>query len=800
MPRSRVAFSCLSVSSKPNLLRVSLASQREDICAKFGFAPKDEDESGLGSRRQSTAASRRTRSSRRRSTVMSHPVCPNALTGEQPKIYRFGRIEASDLVDEFSVASAITAAFEYDFDKVHFGDFTPMSKVELSASVDPAAIPLSFKLNTAREEALLEFVEGFRRHFVTLWPEKQVPLLVVRNEFGQQKFICTCVRPHRLQWAEISKLQPCANFVSDFFQFMPLQRPRRFPTVVPSLTSLSAIRNGDCLDLAVVLVSLLLGAGHDAKVVLGYADVRSTHGNVEHMSPGQVGTDIMDSSKWSWDFLDEYSDLADENVDEFEQEKRVSATDSHYPGDSEVEHIKHIVRQTWENSASSSKQQLFESQYERFLADEKASEAAAERDAQREARERKRFHVHDRLQGKRAHAWVVVKQRDEEGHTAVLFIEPSTGQIRSNTELQRDRCYLGVLQVFDHENVWVNISPNAVVHQDGVRSENVAKIAWDFEDKANWQAVLLDDPATNGFRSEEALKADFGDSASKESTGEKELEEHKGLRTRVTVMRECEVETPDDVKMVDETFEVRELYSNRTDGLLQRVIDLDVLVIRERFSGSSQSKASSDLSPFTEELLDLTPRPCALRVRYRSFRLKIGTETRPLAPNRTLCTAERSALHPTICARWIKAPTCVSLKLKGSFEATLPGIAAWFDENCDLVARHKWYWRNLRSDALVRRSEFPRLRVDEFFENRADRLHHRVILAPDVLPKQRHDSKIRYNAEEELIPARTTTKGLTTTLGSPEEIEISQVLEYFRAPRCKFTDTGALPSRLNVDQ
>eukprot|EP00752_Nemacystus_decipiens_P018589 g16667.t1 len=66
-------------------------------------------------------------------------------------------------------------------------------------------------------------------------------------------------------------LDKCAEFVSNFLHYEPLERPTEPPSCLPSSGQVLEWTVGDCFDFAMVLCSLLLGAGYDAYVVYGTA-------------------------------------------------------------------------------------------------------------------------------------------------------------------------------------------------------------------------------------------------------------------------------------------------------------------------------------------------------------------------------------------------------------------------------------------------------------------------------------------------------------------------------------------------
>lgn len=138
--------------------------------------------------------------------------------------------------------------------------------------VEHQDLPPSYSNNSEEERLVLEYVENFRRQFVQLYPERKELLLCPRNECGVEKFICTTVRPTKLEYNELYDLEQCATFVAEHIQYEALADPVVLPMYVPSPTSVLGWQTGDCIDKSIVLASLLIGVGYDAYVVIGCAD------------------------------------------------------------------------------------------------------------------------------------------------------------------------------------------------------------------------------------------------------------------------------------------------------------------------------------------------------------------------------------------------------------------------------------------------------------------------------------------------------------------------------------------------
>ncbi|CAN0393322.1 unnamed protein product [Pylaiella littoralis] len=131
--------------------------------------------------------------------------------------------------------------------------------------------PEGYTSNSNKEALCLEYIDNFRTQFDKLYPGRRRLFLTAPNEYGAEKFVCTTLRPTLLPHREIYDLEKCAEFVSNFLHYEPLEMPTEPPTCLPSSAQVLEWTVGDSFDFAMVLCSLLLGAGYDAYVVYGTA-------------------------------------------------------------------------------------------------------------------------------------------------------------------------------------------------------------------------------------------------------------------------------------------------------------------------------------------------------------------------------------------------------------------------------------------------------------------------------------------------------------------------------------------------
>lgn len=144
-------------------------------------------------------------------------------------------------------------------------------RLEKFATTEKMNFPISYRTNSPKEDLCLEFVEHFRSQYVQLFPTRPPLMLSPENECKLKKFICTFVRPTELPYAELYDYDTCSSYVANYITYEPLEDPEKLPSVVVSPTTTLAWQSGDCFDMTVLLLSLLLGSGHKAYGVIGYA-------------------------------------------------------------------------------------------------------------------------------------------------------------------------------------------------------------------------------------------------------------------------------------------------------------------------------------------------------------------------------------------------------------------------------------------------------------------------------------------------------------------------------------------------
>ncbi|KAL2300190.1 hypothetical protein Nmel_012154 [Mimus melanotis] len=302
-------------------------------------------------------------------------------------------LNSSDFLDELSKAveeTSVTSA-EYDFDW---------------SSIDTSHLPSSYKTNSRQEKELLQLADHFFQQYSHLCPDRKPLFIHPLNECGVQKFVSTTVKPTLLPFPDLYYWSGCASFVCDYLIMEPLKCPITPPSSLYSPTTILKYQRGNCFDFAVLLCSLLTGAGYDAYCVHGYATLEMCS-------------------------LDQTHELCPllRKPPEVPEEEDPNKYRIKYPLDP---------------------QSKFELQQK--AKKEEETESAQEEEREEEVVMEVGMPKQDPLHGLRVHAWVLVLPGKRKV-TEAFFINPFTGNHHSTT----DECFLGIESIWNHRNYWVNM-------------------------------------------------------------------------------------------------------------------------------------------------------------------------------------------------------------------------------------------------------------------------------------------------------------------------------------------------------
>lgn len=151
------------------------------------------------------------------------------------------------------------------------------AKLVRIARIDQALLPQTYSSLSSREELLLDYVGNFETTFLTMNPSRKPIFLAPMNECGVHKFLPTTLRPAILADPSLTSARALASFVASSVNYEPLAKPHLPPAHVVSPQTTLEWQRGDAFDVSVLLASLLIGAGYNAYVCIGYADARLTN-------------------------------------------------------------------------------------------------------------------------------------------------------------------------------------------------------------------------------------------------------------------------------------------------------------------------------------------------------------------------------------------------------------------------------------------------------------------------------------------------------------------------------------------
>ncbi|XP_047441931.1 dynein regulatory complex subunit 7 isoform X2 [Mugil cephalus] len=315
-------------------------------------------------------------------------------------------------------------------DQVVSGEEVQEEQLDSHVSPPLELLPQSYRTNSPDEVRLLAIADNFQRQYSHLCPDRKPLLLCPVNECGVKKFVSTSLRPTPTTHCELYTWQGCAAFVADFLSLEPLETPTELPRHLFSSTSVLQNQRGSCVEYAVLLCSLLLGANYDAYCVSGYA--------VKEMCEA-------DQSLQDCPLLDTEAKSVTSQEKEQEVEFRVKP-------------------QTELKSRFLSRQE------------EKKQEAEAALLQKQKLQQESEQRPADVLRGLRVHCWVLVLS----GSRSVqenFFIDPLTGTSYATG------CdyFLGIESVWNNFNYYVNM-------QDC--RKGCTDMLFDVEDLKTWEPVL----------------------------------------------------------------------------------------------------------------------------------------------------------------------------------------------------------------------------------------------------------------------------------------------------------------------
>lgn len=262
--------------------------------------------------------------------------------------------------------------------------------------------------------------------------------------------------------------------MAEFITYESLENPLDFPSRLPSPSAVLEWQAGDCLDVANVLASLLIGVGYDAYVVVGYAPRSFTLNDQSHLECHWFAeTEAILAAKIAAAkaaAAKKAAEAAAKAALKYVVRKAVVL---------ESQFVKDMEAKRHEAPPPLTEEQI---EIEQIMA------ARAEREAAGADTEIDLEDVRDPLRGHRVHAWVLLRagKRDL---PETFFIEPAMGR-----KFPVDRCpYEGIEFLWNHRNFWLNVQRDYVGGVPGCRVDS--NISFDLDDHASWEPVMDEDGA-----------------------------------------------------------------------------------------------------------------------------------------------------------------------------------------------------------------------------------------------------------------------------------------------------------------
>ena len=332
-------------------------------------------------------------------------------------------------------------------------------------------LPPTYTANTLKEELCLEYVEHFRKQFVQLFPDRKPLFLVARNEAGVPKFVCSTLRPTQLPYKSIYDLRTAAAFVANYMEYEPLPHPLELPQFLPSPSTVLQWRAGDSFDLAMLLASLLLGDGYDAYVVVGTAPRWITLRDLSRTSTRFQPPPLPDANRNTAAAYMAKGGAAVPDAPSTPLEHTSTAATAAL-GKAPAAASKYLPSKNKPALASKYLARMAERDAERKAEAERNEYASDDDETHQTDLEvaalqegmppgvRDEIRLGDPLEGRRVHAWVLVRP-GKRNMTDSVFVEPSTGEVYPLEESP----YFAIESLFNSTNLWVNMQTQALVPQ-----------------------------------------------------------------------------------------------------------------------------------------------------------------------------------------------------------------------------------------------------------------------------------------------------------------------------------------------
>lgn len=319
----------------------------------------------------------------------------------------------------------------------------------LEAFLRSQDIPASFYTNSSTDDKVLNVAEQFDTLYHKYFPDRKPLFLSPDNECQRPKMICSFVRPTSLLFDALFDLKGCCQFVADYVRYEPLHDSfiyddefddtvEQLPRQIVSPATALEWQVGNCIEMSLVLVSFLIGAGFNAYVVVGTATKAvclsdQTNAMWEGALPVEVNSD------------DEVEDDVPKNnpyIAMIPEKLSLRLTTDADPAAASSEDSEHVSARD----------------------PTKASDTPHDADVD--------------VAVKPIHAWVLVLPGGRRSVAEAAFVEPSTGHLIPLAAA--DAGYTSIEVLFNHQDYFVNMRPAAPV---SALSPNLA-------DRSQWESIF----------------------------------------------------------------------------------------------------------------------------------------------------------------------------------------------------------------------------------------------------------------------------------------------------------------------
>ncbi|XP_047477394.1 dynein regulatory complex subunit 7-like [Penaeus chinensis] len=283
------------------------------------------------------------------------------------------------------------------------------------------------KPDRASEEALLNHVASFRRRYNSYFPLGPLLLLTPKNEANEMKSIVSFVVPSLVPYSQLLELESAAQVLADLITYLPPSLPPALPETVRSPSCVIELQKGNGVECALVMASILLGAGYRALVVQGAADMSLV---------------AADTSSLPCPYLQQ-----EEESLKAEEDTRASKYTVRPPPDLRSRYVAIMEERERRRRRAEEEAAKEEVQVEEAVGGASPTDAAS--------------HLH---------FWVLVLPPNRDVTTPTV-VEPTNGQVIPLSPAQNPP-YRQVHAVFDHTNYWASIRYDFPVSSDMYRTKS----------------------------------------------------------------------------------------------------------------------------------------------------------------------------------------------------------------------------------------------------------------------------------------------------------------------------------------